>query len=206
MEPRLVGFLVCHCVCDRLGRNGAEGLELGWRDVVERFVQAGVVEPAEVFDDGELGLEACAEDTAGDELGLQGADEALGQRVCRRRRRPSRPWRRCPGRRAAACNGNSCTGCCGRCDAPARLPAQLASPRRSITCGLVRAQGAIPTCASRCRCPGGRGTGHPVRRLLGRWCAVGRNETLEGVRRSLSGCGPSERSARSPSPIHGEMR
>ncbi len=31
-----------------------ERLELGGRDVAERFVQPGVVEPAEVFDDGEL--------------------------------------------------------------------------------------------------------------------------------------------------------
>jgi hypothetical protein len=37
-------------------------LELGWWDVAEAFVQAGVVEPAEVFDDRELELRAGAPD------------------------------------------------------------------------------------------------------------------------------------------------
>ncbi len=44
-------------------------------------MQAGVVEPAEVLDDGDLGLEAAREGASADELGLQRADEALGHRV-----------------------------------------------------------------------------------------------------------------------------
>ena len=44
-------------------------------------MQAGVVEPAEVFDDGELELVAGVPDAVGDQLGLEAVDEALGQRV-----------------------------------------------------------------------------------------------------------------------------
>ena len=62
METRLVGFLDSHYVCDRPVRDGGEGLVFGWRDIAERFVQAGVVEPAEVLDDGDLGLETAGED------------------------------------------------------------------------------------------------------------------------------------------------
>jgi hypothetical protein len=36
--------------------GSVERLLLGRRNVAERFVPAGVVEPAEVFDDGELEL------------------------------------------------------------------------------------------------------------------------------------------------------
>ena len=51
------------------------------RPVAERHVQPVVVEPADVFDDGQLELRACPPDTIGDQLGLEGVDEALGQRV-----------------------------------------------------------------------------------------------------------------------------
>jgi hypothetical protein len=39
-----------------LGPGSVEGLHLGRRDVAERLVQTVVVEPADVFDDGELEL------------------------------------------------------------------------------------------------------------------------------------------------------
>ena len=61
--------------------GSVEGLHLGRRDVAERLVQTGVVEPADVLDDGELELRAGAPDAVGDELGLEAVDEALGQRV-----------------------------------------------------------------------------------------------------------------------------
>ncbi|HEX2393300.1 MAG TPA: hypothetical protein VHI77_10330, partial [Solirubrobacterales bacterium] len=51
------------------------------RDVAEGFVQALVVEPADVFDDGELELGSGAPGAVGDQLGLEGVDEALGYRV-----------------------------------------------------------------------------------------------------------------------------
>jgi hypothetical protein len=44
-------------------------------------VQAVVVEASEVLDDRELELGAGAPDAIGDELGLEGVDEALGHRV-----------------------------------------------------------------------------------------------------------------------------
>jgi hypothetical protein len=44
-------------------------------------VRAGVVESAEVGDDGQFGLEARLERAALDEFGLEGADEALGHGV-----------------------------------------------------------------------------------------------------------------------------
>jgi hypothetical protein len=56
-------------------------LELGGREVAERLVQAAVVEPADVFDDGQLELGLAAPDAIGDQLGLKGIDEALGERV-----------------------------------------------------------------------------------------------------------------------------
>jgi hypothetical protein len=55
--------------------------EFGGRDVAERFVQAGVVEPAEVFDDRDLELRARLPDTVLDQLDLERVDERLGQRV-----------------------------------------------------------------------------------------------------------------------------
>jgi hypothetical protein len=44
-------------------------------------VQAVVVEPADVLDDGELELRSSLPDAVGDELGLEAVDEALGERV-----------------------------------------------------------------------------------------------------------------------------
>ena len=65
----------------RLG-SGLPGLfVLGGRDVAERFVEAAVVEPADVVDDGELELGAGPPDAVADQLGLEAIDEALGERV-----------------------------------------------------------------------------------------------------------------------------
>ncbi len=64
-----------------VGSGRAESLELGWWDVAERFVEACVVEPAEVLDDRQFELRARLPDAVGDELGLDRVDEALGQRV-----------------------------------------------------------------------------------------------------------------------------
>ncbi len=50
-------------------------LVLGGRDVPERFMQAGVVEPADVLDDGELELRPATPDAGGDQLGLEAVDE-----------------------------------------------------------------------------------------------------------------------------------
>jgi hypothetical protein len=61
--------------------GSVEGLHLGWRDVAERLVEAVVVDPADVLDDGELELGACAPDAVCDALGLEAVDEALGQRA-----------------------------------------------------------------------------------------------------------------------------
>jgi hypothetical protein len=44
-------------------------------------VQAVVVEPGDVLDDGQLELRAGAPGAVGDQLGLEGVDEALGHRV-----------------------------------------------------------------------------------------------------------------------------
>jgi hypothetical protein len=81
VEARSVGFLAHDCLCDRLGRDGVEGLELRRWDVAEGLVQAAVVEPAEVLDDAEFGVKARLEDAAGGELGLERAREALGHGV-----------------------------------------------------------------------------------------------------------------------------
>ena len=56
-------------------------LELGRRDVAERLVQALGVEPRDPFDDRELELGPGAPDAVGDQFGLEGVDEAFGQRV-----------------------------------------------------------------------------------------------------------------------------
>ena len=61
--------------------GGVEGLEFGGWDVAERLVQAGGVEPGDPLDDRELELGAVAPDAVGDQLALEGVDEALGQRV-----------------------------------------------------------------------------------------------------------------------------
>ena len=47
-------------------------------------MQAGVVEPAEVLDDGELKLRSRLPDAITDELGLERVDEAFGQRIVKR--------------------------------------------------------------------------------------------------------------------------
>jgi hypothetical protein len=59
---------------------GVALLELDGWDVAERLVESVVVEPADVFDDGELELAAAAPDAVGDQLGLDRVDEALGER------------------------------------------------------------------------------------------------------------------------------
>src|SRR4051794_317251 len=68
-------------VAGNRGLSGESLLELDRRDVAEGLVQAAVVEPADVFDERELELGAGAPDTVGDQLGLEGVDEALGERV-----------------------------------------------------------------------------------------------------------------------------
>src|SRR5688572_26721723 len=60
---------------------GVALLELDGCDVAERLVRPVVVEPADVLDDGELELAAAAPDAVGDQLGLEGIDEALGHGV-----------------------------------------------------------------------------------------------------------------------------
>ena len=59
----------------------AQSLELGGRDVAERLVQAVVVKPGDPLDDRELELGSGAPHAVGDQLGLEGVDEALGERV-----------------------------------------------------------------------------------------------------------------------------
>ena len=59
-------------------------LELHRRAVSKRFVQSDGVEPADVLDDRELKLRAGAPDAVGDQLGLEGVDEALSERVVER--------------------------------------------------------------------------------------------------------------------------
>jgi len=69
------------------GGQGAPVLfVLGRWDVAERFVQAAVVEPADVLDRRELELRPGAPDAVGDQLGLERIDERLGERVGERRR------------------------------------------------------------------------------------------------------------------------
>src|SRR3954454_8672046 len=64
-------------------RGAGEGLclELGGWPIVERLVQADVVEPTDVLDDRELELRARLPGAIGDQVGLRAVDEALGQRV-----------------------------------------------------------------------------------------------------------------------------
>jgi hypothetical protein len=64
---------------DRTAR--AQSLELCGRKIAERLVQSDGVEPADVLDDRELKLRACAPDAVGDQLGFEAVDEALGHRV-----------------------------------------------------------------------------------------------------------------------------
>jgi hypothetical protein len=54
---------------------------LDWGPVAERLVQAIVVVPADVFDDRLLELRLGAPHAIGDQLGLEGVDEALGECV-----------------------------------------------------------------------------------------------------------------------------
>jgi hypothetical protein len=44
-------------------------------------MQSAAVEPADVLDDGEFKVRAGGPDSVGDQLGLDGVDEALGERV-----------------------------------------------------------------------------------------------------------------------------
>ena len=55
--------------------------ELDGRDVAEGLVQAVVVEPADVLNDGELELAATAPDAVGDQLGLEAVDERFSEGV-----------------------------------------------------------------------------------------------------------------------------
>ena len=63
------------------GPLGVELLELDRRDVADRGVKAVVVEPADPLDDRQLGLLDRAPGAVGDQLGLEGVDERLGQGV-----------------------------------------------------------------------------------------------------------------------------
>jgi hypothetical protein len=63
------------------GLVSVEGLDFGRGPVAEGLVQSGGVEPGDLFDDRELELRAGAPDAVADEFGLEGVDEALGQRV-----------------------------------------------------------------------------------------------------------------------------
>ena len=65
----------------RRRRRGGALFELDGWDVAERFVEPVVVEPADALDDGELELAAVAPDAVGDQLGLEGVHEGLGERV-----------------------------------------------------------------------------------------------------------------------------
>jgi hypothetical protein len=66
----VISFREAHSASNSAGGRSPRGV-----------MQSGAVEPAEVFDDGELELGAGAPDVVGDELGLEGVDEALGQGV-----------------------------------------------------------------------------------------------------------------------------
>jgi len=68
-----------------LTASSGESFELDGRDVAEGFVQAVVVEPGYVLDDGELELGARAPHAVGDQLGLERVHERLGHRVGLRR-------------------------------------------------------------------------------------------------------------------------
>jgi hypothetical protein len=50
-------------------------------DVSEVLVQAAVVVPADVLDDGEFELAARPPDAVADQLGLEAVDERLGERI-----------------------------------------------------------------------------------------------------------------------------
>jgi hypothetical protein len=46
--------------------------------IAERLMESAVIEPADVFDDGELELGSGAPDAVGDQLGLEAVNERLG--------------------------------------------------------------------------------------------------------------------------------
>src|SRR5665811_1913491 len=76
-----VGSLSC---CDGdgwLSFHSVEFLDFAWWTVVEAFVDALVVEPRDVLQDGELELAAAGPGSVCDELGLEGVDEALSDGV-----------------------------------------------------------------------------------------------------------------------------
>jgi hypothetical protein len=64
-----------------LGFRSVEFFDLAWWPVAQVFMQAVLVEPADVLDDRELELAACLPDAVGDELGLEAVDEALSHRI-----------------------------------------------------------------------------------------------------------------------------
>jgi hypothetical protein len=64
--------------------SGVQPFVPGRRDVGEPLVQAHVVEPADVFDDGQFELRACSPNAVGDQLCLKAVDERLGERVSHR--------------------------------------------------------------------------------------------------------------------------
>jgi hypothetical protein len=80
---RRLGFEVLVLLCASHGSDpqGGEVFVFRWGDVAEGAVEAVVVEPTEVLDDGELELVAGASDAVWDRLGLEAVDEALGERV-----------------------------------------------------------------------------------------------------------------------------
>jgi hypothetical protein len=47
----------------------------------QRLMEPGVVEPADVFGDGELELSTRAPEAIGDQLGLEAVDEQFGERM-----------------------------------------------------------------------------------------------------------------------------
>ncbi len=120
---------------------GQRVFELDGRDVSERLVEAVVVEPADVLDDGELELGPGAPHAVGDQLGLEASRRSSRPWRCRRRRRLSRPKRGRGGRRGPGCRPPRCIGCprsvwaTSRKSAPcSRVPSAIrsASSTRSV--------------------------------------------------------------------------
>jgi hypothetical protein len=57
--------------------GNVKGLELRGRDIAQGFVQAVVVEPGDVLDDGQLKLRPRPPGAVGDQLGLEGEADRL---------------------------------------------------------------------------------------------------------------------------------
>jgi len=67
----------CGLLCGIVAR-----FRLGWRDVADWLEEAAVVEPVHPFEGGELdAFETAPWAAAADDLGLEQADGALGQRI-----------------------------------------------------------------------------------------------------------------------------